>query len=253
MSGYLAGKVWHSGLSPRLKPLAAALADIADQDGSNIYPSVARMAWLVGCSERTVQYQLHELVALGVLVADPTTTRGGRGRTTDYCMDADSLPERAPFHPVNGAKTAPVSDVKGAETAPIETLKGAEGAPIETLKGATWSIERVQLDAQKGAAAVAPDPSLPVQDPSAQTDLVTAVPRSVCAAPRARENASKRTTPSASARAAAPGIDRSRRGRRGTQLPFPTQILGLVACPSHPSIFGRCLQCLAGLTGDAAS
>ena len=47
-SGLLAGKVWQSNLHPDLKPLAAALADIGNDDGTSIYQSVEYMAWLLG-------------------------------------------------------------------------------------------------------------------------------------------------------------------------------------------------------------
>jgi hypothetical protein len=39
MSGFLAGKVWVSALGGHLKPLAATLADIANDDGSSVPPS----------------------------------------------------------------------------------------------------------------------------------------------------------------------------------------------------------------------
>ena len=44
MSGLLAGKVWHSGLLSLLKPLAACLADEANDRGQGIYPSIAYLA-----------------------------------------------------------------------------------------------------------------------------------------------------------------------------------------------------------------
>ncbi|HEY8228217.1 MAG TPA: hypothetical protein VIG25_23305 [Pyrinomonadaceae bacterium] len=47
MSGRLAGKVWASGLAAHLKPLAAAMADIANDDGMSLYPSVAYLGWLL--------------------------------------------------------------------------------------------------------------------------------------------------------------------------------------------------------------
>ena len=76
MSGFLAGKVWQSNLHPDLKPLAAALADIGNDDGTSIYPSVAYMSWLLGRSTRSVQQNLTRLRDLGVLVV------GGQRRRT---------------------------------------------------------------------------------------------------------------------------------------------------------------------------
>ena len=80
MSGWLAGIVWQSNLPRRLKPVAAALADIANDDGTSIEPSIAYVAWLLGDSgdegaldpsapvpgERAIQSAIAELRALGL-------------------------------------------------------------------------------------------------------------------------------------------------------------------------------------------
>ena len=76
MSGLLAGKVWQSALDPKLKPLAAALADIASDDGTNIYPSVSYVAWPLGRDEHTRIFEgahvvLHGASATGVQILHP--------------------------------------------------------------------------------------------------------------------------------------------------------------------------------------
>src|SRR5262245_11441137 len=76
MRGLLDGKVWQSALDPKLKPLAALLADIANDDGTSIFPSVAYLAWQLGDDlqptreprmERTIQHHLKKLVGEKVL------------------------------------------------------------------------------------------------------------------------------------------------------------------------------------------
>ena len=96
MSGFLAGKVWQSNLPPDLKPLAAALADIADHDGTSIYPSVAYLAWLLGRSDRAVQMGLARLRGLEVIVV-VRNGLGGRFKTTEYRMVEGNLPRRPPW------------------------------------------------------------------------------------------------------------------------------------------------------------
>lgn len=95
MSGYLAGKVWHSNLDRQLKPIAACLADLGNQDGSGIHPSREFVAWLTGDSLRTVTRVFAKLKAIGVLETDddgkPTT---GRGNWPCYRINIDRLPER---------------------------------------------------------------------------------------------------------------------------------------------------------------
>ena len=92
MSVYLIGRVVQSGLDPDLKLVAVLLADIASDDGTNIWPSVAYVAWLAGVSERTVQRRLRALEESGVLVAVERPI-GGR-RTVSYRLIEEAMPVR---------------------------------------------------------------------------------------------------------------------------------------------------------------
>jgi hypothetical protein len=104
--------------------LALALADHAHDDGTNIRPSVKRLATKTRQSERTVQYQLRRMEASGwlQLVANAA---GGRNTPREYRINPDWL--------------------NGADFAPLE--KGATGGE----KGCNPAPERVQ--------PVAPEPS----------------------------------------------------------------------------------------------
>lgn len=123
MSKELEAKVWASALAPRLKPVAAFLGDIANVDGSGIYPSIAYIAWAVGShdcavtapNERTIQRAIDDLEAAKVLrfigwrrndtfIApnardyDRKTRRSiGPGATPEYSLDEDRLPARRPW------------------------------------------------------------------------------------------------------------------------------------------------------------
>lgn len=130
MSGLLAGKVWQSALEPHLKPLAAALADIGNDDGTSIYPSVAYLAWLMGRSERSIQDGLAALRSGGVLVV--IMQGGGRYRTTEYQLIEAKLPVREPWR------------------------KGATAAGFQR--------ERVQRTTQKGEAGCTRTVSEPSRD-----------------------------------------------------------------------------------------
>ena len=65
--------------------IAVILADAADPDGSNVYPSVGRVAKMARCSVRSVQYTLREFVTMGFIVLEQPG--GGRGRTARYRID----------------------------------------------------------------------------------------------------------------------------------------------------------------------
>jgi hypothetical protein len=128
--------VWQSALDAELKPVAAVMADMGNQDGLGIYPSVEYIAWLLSRSERSIQSALKKLVQKGILdrVAN---AKGGRGLTPRYRLNADALPERPKWR----------SESKGAESAPFSN----------SVKGCNEQQERVQSTTQKGAE-LAPDP-----------------------------------------------------------------------------------------------
>jgi hypothetical protein len=114
--------------------LALALADHAHDDGSRIFPSVALLAQKTVQSDRTVQYQLRKMERMGWLIR-VSDSSGGRGNTTEYCINP-------------------------------EWIKGANFAPFTPEKRVQSTTKRVQSDAQKGAIAVAPEPSITIKEPS---------------------------------------------------------------------------------------
>lgn len=111
-----------------IRILALALADHAHDDGSRVFPSVSLLASKTLQSERTVQYQLRQLVDIGWLQV-VRESAGGRGRTSEYRISPEWI---------NGAKIAPFP---ARETVQPEA-------------------ETVQLTTRNGATAVAPEPSI---------------------------------------------------------------------------------------------
>ncbi len=115
--------------------MAACLADIASDDGRNIYPSIPYICWLMGKSERAIQYQLKTLVSQGVLVVVSESTRPGE--YTEYRIDEDKLPKRKKWSEVRKQNGAGVLK-RGAKIAPIEQGKGVQkttemGAKNDTM------------------------------------------------------------------------------------------------------------------------
>lgn len=90
MSWPLVAAVYASTLPGWLKPYAAACASFAAEDGTRIYPSVARVAGLVGRHERATQYALQHLRALGIL---EVLAPGRRHQATHYRFNAAALPQ----------------------------------------------------------------------------------------------------------------------------------------------------------------
>ncbi len=118
--------------------LALALADHAHDDGTHIFPSIARLAEKTRQSERSVQYQLRRMEQSGWLVLVNAGIGGRRsgfgegGRTRQYRINPEWM--------------------KGAEIAPFE--KGAKQAS----EGCKTAQKRVQNGVEKGATAIAPEP-----------------------------------------------------------------------------------------------
>ena len=136
MSGPLVSAVFESALPAWLKPYAAAFASFAAADGTRCYPSVARLANMVGRCERATHYAILELRRRGVLTVK---TPAGRYRSTRYLFHADALPRLA--------------DPRQLPLFPLAVVRPMAARPA--LMGAMDCAPRVQR--------AAPDPSI---DPS---------------------------------------------------------------------------------------
>lgn len=136
------------------KPILVMLADHADQN-HEAWPSIARQACRVGCSERTIQSGLRELERGGYIRLDVGV---GRGHVSRYQLQvrprqcgAEKVRE---LHP---------STIKGANPAPIN---GAGAAPFRAAKGANRVVKGAN-PALKGAGA-APEPLRTLREPKAR-------------------------------------------------------------------------------------
>lgn len=89
MSGRLVSIVFDSALPAWLKPYAAAFASFAADDGTRVYPTVPRVAKMVGRSERATQRAILELRRRGVLTE---THPPGHYQATRYVFDVGKLP-----------------------------------------------------------------------------------------------------------------------------------------------------------------
>lgn len=124
--------------------IAITLADTADPDGSNVRPSVARVAKLSRTSERTVQYHLRNFLKEGFIKL--VREGGGRGNPTEYRIDVGWLTSRPSLlAELDAARLAP----KGAANAPfLDGTSKERRNPEKTPKNGC----------KKGAAVAAPEP-----------------------------------------------------------------------------------------------
>jgi len=90
MSGRLVSAVFYSDLPAWLKPYAAAYASFAADDGSRVYPTIARVAKMVSRSERSTKRAIKLLRARGVLALEAGP---GPHRAPRYAFRTIALPQ----------------------------------------------------------------------------------------------------------------------------------------------------------------
>lgn len=146
MSAKLLGMVLEADLPRARKYVLLALADHAKEDGSDVYPSVARIEWMTGYGERQVRTLMDELERDGILVL---VRQGGYGPqdTNEYRIEAGKLKALRPFR-----EWAKSRKRKGAKTATI-SLQTLQASRVQNLqqKGAISDEIRVQFSQNKGA------------------------------------------------------------------------------------------------------
>lgn len=119
------GRVFYTDLPAHLRFTLLALADHADDDGSNVYPGQERIARKVGAGIRAVRDHLHELVRLGYLA--PETRKGQRG-TVCYRIAVDQLPTDAAL---DRQPTAARQKLPPGNPAPVATLSTGNPASLD--------------------------------------------------------------------------------------------------------------------------
>lgn len=106
MSAKIMGQVWDLDISHASMLVLLAMADHADHEGRNIYPSVGLIAWKVGYSQRQVQRIIKALVAEGILIEESRQI----GKTTRYRINTSAAPQKQPYTPERRQNVTPTHD-----------------------------------------------------------------------------------------------------------------------------------------------
>lgn len=126
--------VWEHEFKSAHQQVMLALADHAHDDGTEIRPSVRRLAWKTGYGERQIQRILKELRdELKILILQ--REGGGRAKPNVYSFDWTKGVEKSPFEPKKRVTSEPVkgdiSGVKGDITvSPEPSLEPSGNHPI---------------------------------------------------------------------------------------------------------------------------
>ena len=144
-------KRYPEGGSERL--LALAIADAANADGSHVFVGVDTLARMTKQSERSVQRQLHQMLATGWLVLERKST-GRRGDVTHYRISAEWIAGGAPLPPEVVPDRRTRKKPTGDKLAPVQAAEKTGGTgDTQGLSGDTQGLS--------GGTAVSPNPSLP--------------------------------------------------------------------------------------------
>ena len=137
------GVVRRARCNATTKLIALLLASYADADGSRIYPGAARLAVQSGHSYRTVQRELAQLRAMGLIEAMP---RAGQRRgwksgyrlilaadLLDRCDVPTPATEDAAVGAVQSRERDRVRKHRGKHRRDDETTRHLDGAPVDNL------------------------------------------------------------------------------------------------------------------------
>lgn len=150
MSIKLMAQVWEYQLTRGEQAVLLAMADHADDNGNNCFPSIALLAWKTDYSERQITRILQQLTQRKVLeIVVPATNR----RPTEYAIRLQhATPKQAP----------PVRSAWGDTTSPLEVT------PRHPKKPARGDISNARGDIlhARGDIAMSPEPLEPSLEPS---------------------------------------------------------------------------------------
>lgn len=160
--------VWRAEFPAMDKIVLLRLADFADAQGGNVYPSVGRVARECGVSERHVQGVLRKLTAADIITL--VRAGGGRNRPAEYRINLDAVKRCTPCGVSDDETPHPVQG--------IEKLNPAPGAPFESER-VHATTERVQATTLNPAPG-APDSSLTTSNHQAAAAATHATPEPIC-------------------------------------------------------------------------
>ena len=137
-------KVWWCDVTTVEQAILMALADHARDDGTKVYPSVARTAWKVGASRATVQRVLRKFRSAGALIV---VHDGGGRQATEYTLVLDALPKKPPLKkrdPPQAEAPQPEAGIPNADVAVTRQQPHGEAAGASEGGGSSLTAVRPQ-------------------------------------------------------------------------------------------------------------
>ena len=181
MSVHVSSAVWRLALPATAKLVLLKLADCANDDGSNAYPSLETVARECGCDVRTVRRTVRNLEERGLLEVEAEATRYTPRR---YRVRPESgtplAPRRADPVSVEGGHHARADGVAG------RIVRPHRADPLSSQGGSSVRTGRILCPSR--GDPVPPDPSVdpsvdPSKDPSVEPAVGACAPEAAAAGP----------------------------------------------------------------------
>jgi hypothetical protein len=177
MSGKQMGKVWDHKFSRAEQAIMLALADHANHDGGDIYPSMGKIAWKTGYSRRHVIRIVGDLRERGILVVVEEADLA-KHHATEYGIDWSKAEPKKPWQAKAHSSDPSDTMSPGAEAEASDTASPSDisADPSDTMAPPSDIAMSPPSD-----TAVSPQPSYnrPVQpqlQPPAEEPEAAAVP-----------------------------------------------------------------------------
>lgn len=217
MSDRLCSRIWQLDLELSVKAVLLAMGDVALEDGTGVWPSIAYLAHRCQISERQIQRHIKTLEAKKLLI--PLRTGGGRNRTNEWRIELANGDFLTPFEPPSTTSNSKNGDMHDT-LSPTSIYSGSPNGDIhDTVCTKNGDIqgnelpekgdiltpqngERVTSATQKGDVDVTRSGSL---DPGGKN-----LPPSLREAPKGAAHSEEGSPPAGDSGAGAQTIGRSR-------------------------------------------
>jgi len=153
MSWKISGLVWELDLTHSQQSVLLAVADHAKHDGSDVFPSVARIAWKTGYSDRQVRRTMKDLRELGILIL---IKEANRYRPREYKIDISAGKKKDLFRGDKMSGLVDEEDVPPTYRADMGVIPEGPGLTPCQVRGDTGVRSGVTRESARGDIAMSP-------------------------------------------------------------------------------------------------
>ncbi|MDE2106320.1 MAG: helix-turn-helix domain-containing protein [Patescibacteria group bacterium] len=140
MSAKIMGQVYDLELPANEQGVLLALADHADHDGENVFPSNGLIAWKIGCSEDTVSRIKKKLEQRGILI----TVKAQQGRSKLHRLNLSAGIKKKPYKSDNPPQLAGGRNLPPPANGTVHPPQSFAGTPPAELCGTNHHVTVIE-------------------------------------------------------------------------------------------------------------